>query len=138
MPQDVRSLSEQAFSEWAKGSGEITSIFAPQMRWTIVGHSAASRTYSSKQQFIDEVLAPFAARFSQRFKPTNIHGIYADGNTSIVYWDGEGVALDGLPYKNTYAWFMTFDNGLVVEGTAFYDSISFNDLWSRVTPHSPQ
>jgi len=24
--------------------------------------------------------------------------------------------------------------GLVVDGTAFYDSISFNDLWARVPP----
>jgi hypothetical protein len=25
-------------------------------------------------------------------------------------------------------------DGQVVDGTAFYDSISFNDLWTRVTP----
>jgi uncharacterized protein len=25
-------------------------------------------------------------------------------------------------------------NGQVIDGTAFYDSISFNDLWARVQP----
>jgi ketosteroid isomerase-like protein len=27
------------------------------------------------------------------------------------------------------AWIMTLSRGLVVEGTAFYDSISFNEFW---------
>jgi uncharacterized protein len=39
-------------------------VFAPGMAWRIEGHSAASKEYSSKQQFIDEVLAPFGARFT--------------------------------------------------------------------------
>jgi len=48
-------------------------------------------------------------------------------------WDGHGVANDGRPYANSYAWIMRLADGFVIDGTAFYDSISFNDLWSRVT-----
>lgn len=29
---------------------------------------------------------------------------------------------------------MRLADGKVVDGTAFFDSISFNDLWSRVQP----
>jgi uncharacterized protein len=29
---------------------------------------------------------------------------------------------------------MRLRDGKVVDGTAFYDSISFNDLWQRVPP----
>ncbi len=29
---------------------------------------------------------------------------------------------------------MRMRDGLVIDGTAFYDSISFNDLWSRIQP----
>jgi len=49
-------------------------------------------------------------------------------------WDGEGTRLDGNPYENTYAWFMRFREGLVVEATAFFDSIAFNELWGEVSP----
>ena len=35
------------------------------------------------------------------------------------------------PYENSYAWIMRLRDGKVVDGTAFYDSISFNDLWSQ-------
>jgi hypothetical protein len=40
----------------------------------------------------------------------------------------------GTTYHNTYAWFMTLSGGKVIDGTAFYDSIAFNELWDRVTP----
>ena len=54
----------------------------------------------------------------------------------IVLWDGRGIANDGQPYENSYAWFMKLRDGKVIDGTAFYDSISFNDLWTRVQPRS--
>ena len=79
-------------------------------------------------------LAPFAARFREAFRPVRIRGVFADGRTVIVLWDGRGIAKDGRPYENSYAWFMTLRDGRVVDGTAFYDSISFIDLCSRVRP----
>jgi hypothetical protein len=106
------------------------------MVWRIEGHSAAAREYRGTQQFVDEVLAPFGARFAggEPFRPVTIRGVYADGDTVVVIWDGRGVANDGRPYENSYAWIMKLDNGKVVDGTAFFDSISFDDLWSRVQP----
>jgi ketosteroid isomerase-like protein len=41
----------------------------------------------------------------------------------------EGTTVVGSTYENTYAWIMTLSNGQIVDGTAFYDSISFNELW---------
>ena len=94
------------------------------------------QTVPDKRQFIDEVLAPFAARFnsSDPFRPSTIRSVHADGEMVIVLWEGRGIAKDGAPYTNSYAWFMTMRDGKVVDGTAFYDSISFNDLWTRVQP----
>jgi uncharacterized protein len=133
-----RETIRRAFQAWQEGTSHITDVFAPELVWRIEGHSVASREYATKQEFIDEVLAPFGARFSagERFRPATIRSIHADGDTVIVLWDGRGIANDGLPYENTYAWFMTLRDGAVVDGTAFYDSISFNDLWARVAPAS--
>jgi ketosteroid isomerase-like protein len=133
-----RELVTEAFAAWSNGTGYVTSIFADDMTWEIVGHSAASRKYGNKQEFIDEVLAPFGARFSadDPFRPVTIRGVYADDahGAVIVLWDGSGTTTIGTQYNNTYAWFMTLRDGAVVDGTAFYDSISFNELWERVTP----
>jgi hypothetical protein len=49
-------------------------------------------------------------------------------------WDGRGIANDGLPYENSYAWIIQMRDGQVVDGTAFHDSISFDELWTRVEP----
>jgi ketosteroid isomerase-like protein len=131
-----RKIIRQAFESWHKGTGAITDVFAADMVWRIEGHSVASKEYASKQQFIDEVLRPFGARFttSDPFRPTAIRSVCADGDTAIVLWDGRGIAIDGQPYENSYAWFMTLRDGRVIDGTAFYDSISFNELWARVQP----
>jgi uncharacterized protein len=82
-----REIISGAFDAWHRGTGAITDVFAPGMVWRIEGHSAASREYGSKQEFM-----------------------------------------------NSYAWIMRMNDGLVVDGTAFYDSISFNELWARVQP----
>jgi ketosteroid isomerase-like protein len=86
---------------------------------------------------MEKVLKPFGARFtasSDKFRPVAIKGIYGDGDVVVAFFDGAGTTNDGKPYTNTYAWFLTLKNGLVVDATAFFDSIAFNDLWSRVTP----
>ena len=55
------------------------------------------------------MLAPFGARFptADPFRPATIRSVHADGDTVIVVWDGRGIANDGQPYENSYAWIMT-------------------------------
>jgi len=48
-------------------------------------------------------LDPFARHFSasEPFRPAKIRGIYADGPTVIVLWDGAGTTISGTTYENT-------------------------------------
>ena len=131
-----RAAVRRAFEAWQQGTGPITDLFAPDMVWRIEGHSAASREFRDRQEFVDEVLVPFGARFAtaEPFRPVEIRSVIADGDTVVVVWDGRGIANDGRTYENSYAWIMRLADGRVVDGTAFFDSISFNDLWERVRP----
>ena len=131
-----RSTITTAFEAWRDGDAPITDTFAPEMTWRIEGHSAASRAYANTSEFIDEVLTPFAQRFSTTdpFRPVTIRGVNADGDTAIVLWDGRGTTIEDTTYENSYAWFMQMRDGKVIDGTAFYDSISFNELWAQVKP----
>ena len=134
-----RATITDAFEAWRDQTAPITDAFAPEMTWRIEGHSAASRTYADKAEFIDEVLEPFGARFStgDPFRPVNIRGVYADGDTVIFLWDGRGTTIHDTTYENSYAWFMRVRDDKVIDGTAFYDSIAFNTLWTEVTPAEP-
>ncbi len=131
-----REIVRRAFDDWRHGTGTITDVFAPGVVWRIEGHSLASREYRNRQELVDEVMAPFGDRFttSEPFRPTRIRAVLADGDMVAVVWDGRGVANDGQAYENSYAWIMRLANGRVVDGTAFFDSLSLNDLWSRVQP----
>jgi len=131
-----RQMMTDTFEAWRDGAEPFPDTWAPDMVWRIEGRSIASKEYASKHQYVEEFVKPFGARFlaSERFRPTRIRSVHADGNSVIVLWDGRGVAVDGKPYENTYAFFMQMRNGKVVDVTALTDSISLNELLERVQP----
>jgi ketosteroid isomerase-like protein len=128
-----RATVQAAFDQWRVGQGSPFDLLLPEAEWTIVGSSPLSKTYRSKQQFMDEVIIPFNARVKSPLVPT-VRGLYADADTVIVFFDGATTALDGLPYRNTYTWYFTLKDGKVVKATAFFDTRVFDELWNRVSP----
>ena len=128
-----KELVAAGFESWRSGTGNMFDLLEPDARWTIVGNAPVSRTYPTKQAFLDAVIIPFNQRLSQPLKPT-VRGLYADGDTVVALFDGEAVARDGKPYRNTYAWFMRLRDGRIVEVTAFFDTIEFTDFWTRLKP----
>jgi hypothetical protein len=70
---------------------------------------------------------------SSRLVPS-IRNMYADGDTVVVFFDAEGTARDGKPYRNTYAWLLQLRDDKIVKASAFFDSVAFNEFWQRVTP----
>jgi ketosteroid isomerase-like protein len=139
MPSN-REIITAAFTAWMNGTGYVTGIFADDMTWEITGRSAISKKYASTREFVDEVLRPFGARFSadDPFRPVDIRAVYDDEEqgTVVVLWDGRGATTAGTVYENTYVWIMTVNGGKVIDGTALFDSIAFNELW-EITPALP-
>ncbi|MFS8980742.1 nuclear transport factor 2 family protein [Cupriavidus necator] len=130
---DGTATVRQAFGAWAAGTGGPYDLLADDAVWTITGNSLASKTYSSRETFMSQVIRPFNARMSTGLKPT-IRSLYQDGDTVIVFFDASGTARDGKPYANTYAWFLQLRGERIVRAFAFFDAIAFNDLWTRVQP----
>lgn len=56
---------------------------------------------------MSEVIRPFNARMRARLIPTTLHELVVDGERVVVRFDAAGTAIDGKPYSNTYAWFLT-------------------------------
>jgi ketosteroid isomerase-like protein len=122
-----------AFEAWARGTGGPYQLLDEDARWTIVGRSAAAGVYPDRESFMHEVIRPFNARMREPLKPS-IRRIFQSGDTVIVFFDAKGVARDGLPYENTYTWYLTMRDGRIAESVAFFDSIAFDELWRRVVP----
>jgi ketosteroid isomerase-like protein len=130
-----RNLIAQSFEAWRTRSGSPYDLLAENVSWTITGNSTASRTYPSREAFMREVIRPFNARMQDPLVPT-IRRLYAEDDTVIAFFDAQGMARDGKPYSNTYAWFLEMRDGKIVRAHAFFDSIAFDDLWRRVAPTS--
>jgi ketosteroid isomerase-like protein len=133
--EEARNLAlvGESFEKWKKGTGGPFDLLAPEAPWTIVGNSVVSKTYPNKTAFMDKVILPFNARMSSPLVP-QVRGLYADGSMIVALFDATATVRDGKPYRNTYSWFMRMNQGRIVEVTAFFDSIEFNDFWARVAP----
>jgi len=128
-----KALVRDRFAAWANGTGSPFELLDENATWTITGRSAASKTYPNREAFMTEVIRPFNARMQAPLKPM-VHNIYADGDGVVIFFDAGTIARDGKPYANTYAWFFEMRDGKVVKATAMFDSVAFNELWSRVQP----
>ncbi|HXO43851.1 MAG TPA: nuclear transport factor 2 family protein [Candidatus Cybelea sp.] len=128
-----KHLVQIGFDKWRDGTGSVFEFLAPDAKWTIVGNCPVSRTFNSRQEFLDVVIKPFNARLSSRRVPA-VRGIYADGDMVVVLFDGKGTARDGKPYENTYTWYLQMTGGEIVNVVAFFDTIEFTDFWNRVSP----
>lgn len=122
-----------AFDEWAAGTGGPFALLADDATWTVVGNSPVSRTYGSRQEFLDVVINPFNARMQVPLRPS-VRALYAEGDWVIALFDASATARDGKPYENTYTWYMRLAGDEIVEVIAFFDTIEFTDLWNRVAP----
>lgn len=123
----------ESFDRWKRGTGGPFELLAPDAQWTIVGSSPVSRTYTSREEFMDAVIGPFNARMSSPLVP-EVRGAYADGDTVVVLFDGASIPKDGVPYRNTYAWFLRMREGRVDRVTALFDTRTFDEMWTRVAP----
>lgn len=124
---------KSAFDAWRAGTGSPFDKLSPDATWTIVGNSVVAGAYHGKADVQDRVLTPFNVRLSHGLVPT-VNNIYSDCDTVIALFDADAIARDGLPYHNSYAWFMRMRERQIINVTAFFDSIAFNDLWLRITP----
>jgi uncharacterized protein len=128
-----RAVVAASFERWRSGTGGPFELLVPEAEWTIVGSSPLSKTYQSKQEFIDQVIGPFNARMATPLVPT-VRGIYADGDMVIIFFDAAATAKDGQPYRNTYTWYFQMKEAKVVKAIAFFDTREFDEFWTRVSP----
>lgn len=127
-----RQFITQAFEQWAVGRGSFfQDVLAPDMVWTIAGSGPSAGRFEGRQAFLNQAVRPFVARLSVPIRPVSWQ-IWVDGEDVIVNWDGEGMARDGIPYRNSYVWILSMQNGKAVEVTAFLDLLPYDDVLQRV------
>lgn len=129
--ENNKRIIRDGFNKWANGSGSFFDLLADDLQWTIAGSTPLSKTYTSKKQFMDEVIDPLNQRLSKKIVP-KLSGLYVDGDMVIALWEGKATAIDGRPYNAAYSWNMELKNDKIVRVTAFLDGIEFADIMKRI------
>jgi ketosteroid isomerase-like protein len=117
-----KELMQGAFDELADGNGgRFMECLGEDIRWTIIGTTAWSRTYEGKQAVRDELMRPLFAQFAGRYtnKPTRI---IAEGDLVVIESRGRVTTKSGKPYDQTYCYVCRLAQGRVRELTEYIDT----------------
>ena len=77
-----RNLVRDAFARWEAGDfAAVLDLMAADLEWTIIGSTAISGTYASRQAFQDAVGNMLRKAFKGPIRPT-IHKVIADGRAT--------------------------------------------------------
>ena len=124
-----KKLIQDVFTAWAGGDGmAFFNTLAEDVQWTVIGTSPVSRTYTSRQAFVDGAAKPLTAKLAGPIQPTVVN-IIAEGDNVVLQWEGKATTKAGRPYNNSYCWVMRVADGKVREGTAYIDTELVADLW---------
>jgi uncharacterized protein len=124
-----KKIIQDMMAAWIRGQGGFLDLLADDVHWTVIGSTKVSRTYTSKQAFIDGAVKPLGEKISGAIQPT-LRDIIADGDKVALQWDGRAVGKNGTLYSQTYCWVMRLENGKVREGTAYLDTELITQLFN--------
>jgi ketosteroid isomerase-like protein len=129
---DNKRTVTDAFDRWAQGGTTFfTDLLHDNVVWRIKGSGPSAGEFRGRDVFVDRAVRPFASRLSTPVRPTTVK-IFADGDHVIAHWEGSGMARDGKPYANSYAWIMRMQDGKAAEVTAYLDLAPYDDVLRRI------
>ncbi len=124
-----KKLIQDAFSAWARGDGQaFFNLLAEDVRWTVIGSTPVSRTYASREAFVEGAVKPLTAKLAGPIVPT-VRDIIAEGDKVVLQWEGRSSGKNGTIYHQTYCWVMRLAEGKVREGTAYLDTELITQIW---------
>lgn len=113
---------QSVFAELAKGNGQpFMSALHDDVRWTVTGTSAWSRTYDGKRAVIDQLMRPLFSQFADQYRARATRFI-ADEDVVVVEARGTVTTKSGKPYNQTYCYVCRLDDGKVRELTEYLDT----------------
>ena len=117
-----KQLVRDAFTAWAEGDGNaFFRLLTDDVHWTVIGTTEISGSFTSRQEFIDKAASKITAVLAKPLVPKLI-SLLADGDLVSIQWEAQSETNSGRPYRQTYSWVVRFEQGRIVEGTAYLDT----------------
>jgi ketosteroid isomerase-like protein len=117
-----KQLIREVFERMAEGDGQpFMDALAEDVRWTVIGTSPWSRTYSGKRMIVTELMRPLFSQFVDEYR-ARATLIVAEDDVVVVEARGEVMTKSGRPYNQTYCYVLRLDGGQVQELTEYLDT----------------
>jgi ketosteroid isomerase-like protein len=130
---DNDRLVREAFRPWEGGdSGPFFELVAEDVRWTVIGTTAASGVFESKQALIDGAFGPLLERLDGPLV-ARLVDVSTGGDKVFLQFESAGVTTDGIEYQQAYCFAMRMSERRIVDVTAYLDT----ELLARVLPNGP-
>ncbi len=116
-----KKMIREAFDAWSGGDGRpFFKLVADDVRWTVIGSTPISRTYTSKADFRG-ALRSMSEHLASELRVV-VRDVIADGDKVAVQFDSHAAGKNGTAYDQTYCWVMRLADGRVREVTAYLDT----------------
>ncbi|MGO9452454.1 MAG: nuclear transport factor 2 family protein [Candidatus Binataceae bacterium] len=117
-----KELIRSMWAEAAKGNVEvILNSYADDVRYTIIGTTKFSGTFSGKQDVVNRLFTPLFAQLVAGIAITP-DNLIADGEFVAMQAHGEAKSKSGADYNNTYCFVFRVQGGKIKEITEYLDS----------------
>ncbi|KAJ7470135.1 hypothetical protein B0H11DRAFT_1919954 [Mycena galericulata] len=126
----VASLLDPAGKgDWSSFIGAID----PDVRWVIASEKQDNERMTgvyNLASWTEQVSTPLSAKLKNQESKLVISSFDIVGNKAIVQGYGEAVQMNGKPYNNHFAWFITFseETGKVIEIRAYVDTALVHEV----------
>ena len=117
-----RDLLRHVYTEVSAGNAQpLLDALADDIEWTIIGSTPLSGVYRGRQQVVEGLLRPLAARLTGPIRFT-FDRFIAEGDDVVMLASAEATAVTGRPYNNTYCIVATFLDGKIRRMTDYVDT----------------
>jgi uncharacterized protein len=117
-----KQLLQHIFAEMSQGNSKpLVDAMADDFRWTVMGSTSWSRTYSGKETVVKELFGALRAVLEGKISTSALRFI-AEDDLVAVEARGNNVTRTGKPYKNTYCFVIRLAGGRLRELTEYCDT----------------
>lgn len=117
-----KRLMQGIFEELALGNGKpFVEALAEDVRWTIIGGTAWSRTWEGFEAVRRRLLDPLFAQFETTYRARAVR-VIAEDDLVVIESRGDVMTKSGKPYRNTYCNVYRLEDRKVKEITEYCDT----------------
>jgi ketosteroid isomerase-like protein len=119
---DNKAVVRRFYDAAARGDMEACfSLLADDVKWTNIGTTRFSGTYTGKQALLEQLLGPLFGQLKAGIFPT-IENLIAEADIVVAQTTGTAETRDGVPYNNSYCQVMRIRDGKIVEVKEYFDT----------------